>query len=329
MLQSHREDSSLPWLEILEGRLTCQGCKQVYPITGGVPRLLTKEHMSEEVKNTVDGFGYEWQTFNDEIQGTYMTGKTNFLDFIFPTTEEFFSGKIVLDAGCGMGRFLRLGAEWGSCEIIGIDLSQSVDVAYQNTRHLPNAHVVQADILAPPFQPDFDYIFSIGVLQFLAEPKVGFERLVQLLNTAGRISIWVYAEENNGWVIRILSPIRRHITSRLPNDVLYFTSRILGLCLFAVLQLIYRPANEGIFGRQFGHLLPYNEYMYYSSQLSYHSIVSVVFDHLVPQLVVYLSRGELENWFKELDLDNVIITSRNNMSWRAQGTRATTVTVLC
>jgi 2-polyprenyl-3-methyl-5-hydroxy-6-metoxy-1,4-benzoquinol methylase len=30
-----------------------------------------------------------------------------FLDFIFPTTESFFPGKTILDAGCGMGRFFK------------------------------------------------------------------------------------------------------------------------------------------------------------------------------------------------------------------------------
>lgn len=109
-----------------------------------------------------------------------MTGKNNFLDFIYPIIEEFFEDKFVLDAGCGMGRFLKLAAELGSRDVIGIDLSQSVEAAYRNTRTLPNAHVVQADIMALPFITKFDYIFSIGVLQFLSEPREGFHRLSQL-----------------------------------------------------------------------------------------------------------------------------------------------------
>lgn len=318
----YEEDSSLPWSEILEGCLKCEGCGCEYPISGGVPRLLT-EQLPDVVRKTVDGFGWEWQTFNEKIQDTYMTDKTNFFDFIHPISEDFFEGKFVLDAGCGMGRFLRLGAEFGSRDIIGVDLSKSVDAAYMNTRTLPNAHIVQADIFALPFIIKFDYIFSIGVLQFLFDPQKGFSGLIKLLKAGGSISVWVYSKENNGWIIRLLSPLRQHITSRLPRPVLYFLSNIIGAFLYACLKLIYKPANEWNLGIDLESWLPYNDYLYYSSQLTYSSLVSVIFDHLVPKIVVYLSKEELEAWFLEENMSSTVITSRNNMSWRGLGTLAT------
>jgi len=213
-----KEDISLPWVEILEGSLICQICSHEYQISNGVPRMITGQ-LPEDVQSTVDGFGWEWQTFNDQIQDSYMTDKTNFFDFIYPIAENFFEDKFVLDAGCGMGRFLKLGAAFGSREIFGIDLSHSVDVAYLNTRMLPNAHIIQADILALPFVKKFDYIFSIGVLQFLSDPREGFSKLVELLKETGTVSAWVYSEENNGWVIYVLSPIRKYITIRPPREL--------------------------------------------------------------------------------------------------------------
>jgi hypothetical protein len=68
-------------------------------------------------------------------------------------------------------------------------------------------------------------------------------------------------------------------------------------------------------------LLPYNEYLYYTSRLSYTSIASIIFDHLVPRLTAYVSRKELEDWMQKKNLSNLEITSRNNMSWRGLGTR--------
>ena len=74
------------------------------------PDLLT-----EDVRKTTEGFGWQWQTFNAQIQGTYMTDKALFLDFIYPVTEQFFVDKLVLDAGCGMGAFPPLrGRFWQS-----------------------------------------------------------------------------------------------------------------------------------------------------------------------------------------------------------------------
>jgi hypothetical protein len=36
----------------------------------------------------VEGFGWEWNGFNERIQDTFMTDKAIFLDFIYPTTED-------------------------------------------------------------------------------------------------------------------------------------------------------------------------------------------------------------------------------------------------
>jgi SAM-dependent methyltransferase len=319
-LEITQTSKDLPWQEIEEGYLNCQQCNKNYSIKGGIPRLLPDHQMPIEVQRTVDGFGYEWQAFNDQIKNAYMSDRKNFYDFIFPMTENFFKGKIVLDAGCGMGRFLKLGAEFGSREIIGMDLSTSVEAAYRNTRHISNAHVVQGDILTPPFKKNFDYIFSIGVLQFLSNPQKGFQELIKLLKRGGQISIWVYSKENNEGVIRILSPIRKHITSRISKPLLYFISHILGIVQFPILKIIYKPANEWGGLKKIGSKLPKNEYLYYNSQLSYREIVSVIFDQLAPQLVVYLSKDEIIEWFEMEGLTSIDISSRNNMSWRAHGT---------
>jgi len=315
---AEKEDSTLPWTEVLEGRLVCQQCGQRYPISRGVPRMMSGS-LPEEVEKTVNGFGYEWQTFDKHIQDTYMTDKTNFLDFIAPVTPDFFAGKVVLDAGCGMGRFLKLAADFGSQEVIGVDLSGSVDVAYRHTRHWPNAHVIQADIMALPLKPVFDYIFSIGVLQFLENPRAGFDHLTRLLGGEGSISVWVYAQENNGWVIRLVSPVRKYVTSRLPRLLLYGLSQGLGLLLYPLIKWVYKPLNENKLSVNLAHRLPYNDYLYYSSQLSYGGVVSIIFDHLVPRLVTYLSKEELAGWFSLERFSSVTITSRNNMSWRAYG----------
>lgn len=316
----YEEDQSLPWPEILEGCLTCEICGQEYQVHKGIPRMIAGQ-VSRDVQKTVAGFGWEWNAFNDQIQHTYMTDKALFLDFIYPTTEDFFKGKYVLDAGCGMGRFLKMGAEFGSQEIIGVDLSHSVEAAYGNTRVLPNAHVVQADIFALPFVNKFDYIFSVGVLHHLSDPQKGFSQLAKLLKEDGRISAWVYGKENNGWVIHFLSPLRKYVTSRLPKPMLYLISQCLGLILYACLRLIYKPVNESRLGSKLKHVLPYNDYLYYSSRLDYTSLVNVVFDHLVPELAAYISREEFQSWFHGENLTEVTITSRNNMSWRGHGMR--------
>ena len=313
-----REDLSLSWKEILEGVLTCKFCGKDYQIRDGVPRMFTIEQHGA-VDATVSGFGWQWLTFDRQIQDTYMTGKELFLDFIHPIDEGFFRDKVVLDAGCGMGRFLTWGASFGSREIIGVDLSDSVDAAYRNTRDKPNAHVVQADIMALPFDDIFDYVYSVGVLHHMAAPKEGFIRLVSLLKHEGKISAWVYGRENNEWVVRVLSPLRKYVTSWLPRPLLLLLSYVLGLFLYTLLQSVYKPINDR--KPEWGRFLPYNVYLYYTSRLPFTALVNVIFDHLVPRLAAYISKEEFEDWFSRVDLVDVEISPRNNMSWRGLGTR--------
>ena len=39
----------------------------------------------------MDGFGYEWETFNEKIQDGHMSDRKNLLDFIYPLTDDFFN----------------------------------------------------------------------------------------------------------------------------------------------------------------------------------------------------------------------------------------------
>src|SRR5947209_17773967 len=68
------------------------------------------------------------------------------------------AGSRVLDAGCGMGRYLRISAEAGA-RVVGLDLSRAVEAARAVTADLPGVSVVRGDLLRPPLAPgSFDHI---------------------------------------------------------------------------------------------------------------------------------------------------------------------------
>ena len=134
-------------LEIMAGQLKCAGCGREYPIVGGVPRFADLAEVEEEKAATAAGFGWEWKQFNqhDEKYGEQLLGWLN------PVKPEFFKDKIVLDGGCGKGRHLKLAGEWGVRDVVGVDLSDAVEPAFEATRAQPNIHVVQGDIFNLPF----------------------------------------------------------------------------------------------------------------------------------------------------------------------------------
>jgi len=81
-------------------------------------------------------------------------GSRNFEpDFVRKTglNPEDFKGKLVLDVGCGMGRFAEVATRWGA-RVVGIYLSAAAEVAAEN---LSDREFVafQADVFSLPFAP--------------------------------------------------------------------------------------------------------------------------------------------------------------------------------
>jgi len=292
---------------IMEGLLRCDRCEHRHPIRRGVPRFTEAGSRGHEA--TGEAFGWQWQRF-PELQERY---RRQFLDWIAPVEADSFRDQVVLEGGCGKGRHTALAAEFGARAVLAVDLSDAVDAAFHNTRDLPNAHVIQADLLAPPVKEGIDYAFSVGVLHHLPEPEAGFRALVSKLRPGGRISAWVYGREGNGWIVHLVSPVREKVTSRLPRRVLDGLSWLLTLPLWAVTHGIYGPARR----RRIS--LPYGAYLGYIADLPFGEQRTIVFDHLVAPIAHYLRREEFSAWFERAALENVLIQHHNANSWRGHG----------
>jgi SAM-dependent methyltransferase len=301
--------------EIETGELTCRSCATVFPIRGGVPRLLPGG-LSAVAQRTSAAFGWQWREFVE----LYDEYEAQFLDWIHPIQPDFFNDKVVLDAGCGNGRHAFYAARYGAREVVGMDLSDAVDTAYANVGKLPNAHVVQADINHPPFVQreaggPFDFIYSIGVLHHLPDPEGGFHSLVRFLRPGGAIFAWVYGHENNGVVQGFINPLRKNVTTRIPPSMLPAIAWPMSLVLQSVVKGIYRPLHPTALFRA----LPSREYLYSLSSFSFRRNYNIVFDHLVAPVAFYLRREEFEGWFQRSELRDVRISWRNENSWRGFG----------
>ncbi len=293
--------------EIVEGSLGCHPCRRSWKITRGVPRFApTVEH--EDSARTSDAFGWEWNRFS-ELDTRYLR---QFLDWIRPVDAAFFRGKTVLEGGCGKGRHTVLAAEFGARAVVALDLSDAVDAAWRNTRHLPNAHVVQGDIFHPPVKAVFDYAFSVGVLHHTPDPEAAFRALVSRVRAGGHISAWVYGREGNGWIVHLLNPVREKVTSRLPHRVLDGVAAAVTVPLWAATKLVYGPTG-GRIGRR---TLPYGPYLSYIADFPFVEQRTIVFDHLVAPVAFYLRREEFAGWFDRAGLEEIVIQHHNANSWR-------------
>jgi SAM-dependent methyltransferase len=295
--------------EIIEGVLSCKKCEREYKIIRGVPRFADLSRIEQEKAETAANFGWQWTHFT-QADEKY---KEQFLGWLQPVKPDFFAGKIILEGGCGKGRHTLLAAKWNAREIVGIDLSAAVETAFQATRDLPNAHVVQADIYKLPFKKSFDYAFSVGVLHHTPEPKKAFASLASKVKRGGALSAWVYGAENNEWITSYVNPVRESFTSKMNQPALFQLSKLPTLGVFLASKLIYKPLNAA--SKTLASKLFYNDYLNHLATFGWTEQHNIVFDHLVAPTAFYISRREFEDWWTDVGATEVEIVWHNRNSW--------------
>lgn len=300
-------------IEIMSGLLKCTACMLTFAIRRGVPRFADLALVGEGKQATAESFGWSWQEFSheDEKYGDELLG------WITPVRPEFFSGKTVLEGGCGKGRHTHRIARWGARDIVAVDLSDAVDLAFDSTRGIPNAHVIQADIYHLPVRPVFDYTFSVGVLHHLPDPRAGFKSLVSKVKPGGHMSAWIYGAENNGWIVGFVNPVREYVTSRMNPRLLFHLSRFPAAIMYVVTKLFYGPLNRS--RSALARHLFYNDYLNFVSAFNWREQHSIVFDHLVAPTTFYISRAEFESWWDDVGAGDLVIGWHNRNSWRGFG----------
>jgi SAM-dependent methyltransferase len=297
-----------------EGELVCDGCGQRWPIRGRIPRLVPPD-LVEQQRKTASAFGWQWQHFAEQ----HPEFEAQFLDWLYPIGRDFFRGKRVLDAGCGTGRHAHFAATFGAEQVVALDLSDAVEAARTNLSSHPNVHVIQGDLLRPPLRTaeaggGFDLVYSIGVLHHLPDPRAGFESLLRFVRPGGTIAVWVYGHENNGFVRHAVEPVRR-MSTRLSPSMLRGLAWPLALGFHGAAKGVYRPLH----GTRVGNALPLDEYLSSVADFTFRQNYAIVFDQLVAPTAAYIRGPELEGWFTEGDLVDVVVSSRHGNSWRGRG----------
>ncbi len=235
------------WIE--SGQLHCAACSADFPVELGVPRMVdTSNRKSAATRvgsRTQAAFGFEWLrypvTTHEEDLVTFfaLTGiEPSFhesvdLDYFLveqPTEAQLTAastsrlrGAKVLEAGCGMGKYVRVASELGAELAVGLDASDAVERAVEVTERRENVLIVQGDIFHPPLRGGFDFAYSVGVLHHTPAPRRAFESVASLVRPGGELAVWLYPHLDRMapylleiWHERILRPM----TSRLPHRTL-------------------------------------------------------------------------------------------------------------
>jgi len=112
-------------------------------------------------------FGYEWDKY-DFLLPQY---EEQFLKWVYPLTKESFKDKIVLDAGCGMGRNSYWPLKYGAKFVYAFDLDErSINAAKENLKDFNNVEISYDNINNYSTREEVDIAFSIGVIHHLHQP---------------------------------------------------------------------------------------------------------------------------------------------------------------
>jgi SAM-dependent methyltransferase len=209
-------------------------------------------------RRTQASFGYEWTHFTDWRD----SGETNFADYFVGIELSTLAGRLVLDAGCGMGRHARQIAPFAG-RVVAVDFSRAIEQAARNTSPCSNVACIQADLLRLPFADgSFDFIYSLGVLHHLSNTELALASLVRALRPGGRARIYLYWKRH-GWQGSLLTLVTaaRAVTTRLPFPLLRGFCWILSTLLFAMVILPYRALSRaGITQHRSWPLFVYTKY---------------------------------------------------------------------
>jgi SAM-dependent methyltransferase len=191
----------------------CSGCGHNFPVVGGVPRFVSKAQYASS-------FGFQWlKHARTQLDGANSRNSEEFFRSRLGLSPEEISGKLVLDVGCGMGRFAEVASRFGA-RVVGVDLSRAVEAAHANLASRGNVQVMQGDVFHLPFaEESFDFIYSIGVLHHTPDCEAAFRCLPRLLKPGGKISIWLYSGYERH--MYYMSELYRKLTTRMPNQLLY------------------------------------------------------------------------------------------------------------
>ena len=245
-------------------------------------------------------FGYEWQKYH-QIDPNY---EIQFRRWIQPFKPETFKNKKVLDAGCGMGRNSFWALKYGAKELVAFDYDQqSIEAAKKNLASFDNVQVEFKSIYEIDYQDEFDIIFCIGVIHHLEKPDLAIKNLIRAAKPGGLVLIWVYGYENNEWIVKLISPLRIHLTSKLPPAVLHLFSYCLSLPLYLFIKMF--P--------------PRSLYLKQISRFRFSHLHSIVFDQLLPKIANYYRKREAGQLLAKHELRNIGVFHNNQNSWTVYG----------
>jgi SAM-dependent methyltransferase len=167
-----------------------------YPMVNGLPRFVPLE-------NYAAAFGAQWNMFPktqlDSHSGVAVSETR--LARCMNGELQAVTGKLILEAGSGAGRFTEVLLKYGAL-VHSFDYSNAVEANASNNGTSESLNLAQADIRSIPFERlSYDYVICLGVVQHTPIPEQSIRCLWEMVKPGG-----ILVFDHYKWTLRWILP---------------------------------------------------------------------------------------------------------------------------
>lgn len=265
---------------------------------------------------TIASFGEEWNSFHRFSEVDVMSLGDKYFDIV--TVDMLNRDSVVIDIGCGSGRFIKYLK--GKCKkITGVDPSSAIFAADSLIGADENVELVQASTDNLPF-PDgyFDFGYSLGVLHHIPDTQKALNDSVKKIKPGGYFLLYLYYNlDNRSFGFKTLfnlSNFIRLVVSKMPSQLKKVVCDILAVILYMPFVSLCRFLKMLGVSEKIRKSIPLQ---IYESQ-SFYVIRNDSLDRFGTPLEQRFSRKQIESMMQKAGLSGIIFSEKTPF-WHAAG----------
>src|SRR5436190_10810814 len=151
--------------------------------------------MADLGQRTIDDFGEQFTKYTSN--DGYYSSAAFMGDMLGPLLKlDDLKGKSIAEIGAGSGRIVKMLLEAGAAHVTATEPSSAFPVLVDTVGSDPRVECIQVPGDKLP-KGDFDYVFCIGVMQFIPDTKPVIQAAYDALKPGGGFVVRIYSYEGN------------------------------------------------------------------------------------------------------------------------------------
>ena len=268
--------------------------------------------------HTVDGFGAEWQRF-DQSELDDAESRRIFAEyFSLMPLASLPAGAVGMDVGCGSGRWAKLVApEVGALHAVDAS-NEALGVARRNLASFTNVAFHNTSVAALPGEDNsLDFVYSLGVLHHVPDTAAGIQACVNKLKPGAPFLVYLYYSLDNrpAWfrtIWKASDAVRRKVSSLDVGPRTRVAEVIAATVYWPLARLSLLVEKLGVNPS----LIPLSAYRTHS----YYTLRTDALDRFGTNLEQRFSRAQIDTMLRNAGLENIRFREESAF-WCATGTK--------